>query len=322
MTASADFAGRVAFAIGTGRSGTHFLRRVMEREVRVAASHERGALNEAFRRYCLWYRLPVDPEGFLDKKEREIRDDLAEYSFSFEASSYLSLSIKELYDRLDARFVLLVRRPDRVVNSYWAKGWYQRKYVQSDPHKALGYQQHPQDHHFFSRIAPLGREFKTWNDMSQVGKIAWYWNAINLAVVEQFASLPETHWRIVKLEELSIQAHLELAEFLGIQSRLTGSEYSQIANQRPGRRPHVYATADWSPREVAEFEAQVRPAAEHFGYEHRVRKLLLEPHSNTRKQPHGVGNPLHLAWLRFSRRLPNLKKVRGAPYKGKKDVQT
>lgn len=118
MTAETDIAGRVTFAEGTGRCGTYFLQQVMEREVRVAASHERGVLNQAFRRYCQWYRLLVDPEGFLNKKEREIREDLAENSFSFEASSYLSLSIQELCGRLGAKFILLIRRPDRVVNSY------------------------------------------------------------------------------------------------------------------------------------------------------------------------------------------------------------
>lgn len=68
--AEIDIAGRVTFA-----GGTHFLPQVMEREAGVVASHERGAMNEAFRRYCRWYRLPVDPEGFLDKEEREIRED-------------------------------------------------------------------------------------------------------------------------------------------------------------------------------------------------------------------------------------------------------
>ena len=122
-----------------------------------------------------------------------------EYGISFEASSYPSLSINELYPQFDAKFILLIRQPDLVVNSYWTKGWYAHKYVQADPDEALGYQQHPQDHHTLSRIAPSGRKFRTWNQMSRMGKIGWFWNAINLAVVEQFASLPETHWRIVKL---------------------------------------------------------------------------------------------------------------------------
>ena len=70
------FANRVGFTIGTGRCGTLFLYHVMEKEPDVASSHERNPENEAFQRYCQWHRLPVDTEGFLATKEREIRADL------------------------------------------------------------------------------------------------------------------------------------------------------------------------------------------------------------------------------------------------------
>ena len=279
--AKTEFFNRIGFAVGSGRCGTHFVTQVMSREAGVKAAHERGRVNEAFRRYCRWYRLPVDPEGFLGEKEREIHQDLAEHNFSFESSSYLSLSIEELHKRFDAKFILLIRSPDRVVNSFWTKGWYKHNYLQSDPNKALGYQQHPKDHHYFSRIAPIGREFKSWNQMSRIGKIGWFWNAINLRVVEQFARLPVTHWRVVKLEHLSFETYLELSEFLGIHSQLTDREYRQIADQRPGSKPPAYATKAWSEREAREFEEQVQPASERFGYEYQVRKLLLRSPSKT-----------------------------------------
>jgi hypothetical protein len=271
-----DFKDRVTFAVGTGRCGTQFLQRVLATEPEVAASHERNSFNESFHRYCKWYRLPVDDEGFLHEKEKEIRRDLAQRRFSFEASAYLSLSIKELYERFGAKFILLVRRPDRVVNSTWVKGFYAEPYVQADPQKALGYQ--PQEHirHFFSRIAPMGAEFVTWNKMTRIGKIAWFWNAINLAVVEQFAALPSTQWRVVKLEELSYAAYLELAKFMGFESRIAKEDYQRIADDRPNTLPQSYRTTDWSNAEISEFEAQVRPAAERLGYPYQVRHFVSE----------------------------------------------
>ncbi|MGQ9671036.1 MAG: hypothetical protein ACUVWY_12885 [Desulfosoma sp.] len=91
----------------------------------VAASHERFPLNEPFHRYCKWYELPVDAEGFLQAKEREIREDLAHKAFSLEASPHLSLSVVELYERFHARFILLVRTPHEVVSSFLKKGFLQ-----------------------------------------------------------------------------------------------------------------------------------------------------------------------------------------------------
>lgn len=303
----ADFEGRVAFALGTGRCGTHFLARVMEREPGVVASHERSQLGDAFHRYCQWYRLPVDHEGFLSTKEIGIRRDLAGQRLSFEASPYLSLSIRELYDRFGASFILLVRRPDEVVNSYWRKGWYERPYVRADSGRALGFQQCSRDNHSFARIVPSGMEFETWNEMSRVGKIAWFWNAINVAVLEQFAAIPETHRRVIRLEELSHPTYLTISEFLGVQSQVTEHDYERIAGWRPGRRPSGYTTTDWSAREIAEFEAQVRPAAERFDYEYRVRELLSAPHLEPQSDTRLRARPLRTAWRRLSEsaRIPN-----------------
>src|SRR2546426_11886522 len=118
------FTDRVGFTIGTGRCGTLFLHHVMEKEPGVASSHERNPENEAFQRYCKWHRLPVDDEGFLTTKEKEIRADLEHRAYSFEASPYLSLSVKELEGRFGARFLVLNRRPDGRVTCFVNKAFY------------------------------------------------------------------------------------------------------------------------------------------------------------------------------------------------------
>jgi hypothetical protein len=71
-----ELADKVAFAIGTGRCGTLFLYELLAKEPEVATSHERNPVNEAFHRYCRWHGLPVDDEGFLATKEKEIAADL------------------------------------------------------------------------------------------------------------------------------------------------------------------------------------------------------------------------------------------------------
>ena len=187
-----DFDGRVGFVIGTGRCGTHFMFKVLSLESNVSSAHERNPLNECFHRYCKWYKLPVDDEGFLRTKEREIGQDLKDHHFSFESSAYLSLSVQELYDRFGAKFILLVRSPERVVISLLRKGLYEDPIVWADPQLALGYQDLSSFHHFLGRIVPSEEKFLQWNHMSRVGKLAWYWSAVNASVLDRFVELPRS----------------------------------------------------------------------------------------------------------------------------------
>jgi len=278
-----DFQGKVGFAIGTGRCGTKFLAKVIELESGISSVHERNPFNETFHRYCKWYGLPVDPEGFLQTKEQEIRQDLEQHCFSFEASAHLSLSVQELYERFGAKFILLVRRPEQVVNSYLRKGWYGRPVVRASSELAPGYQGYDSFHHDLGRIMPSGEKFLEWKQMSRVGKIAWFWNALNSKVLEQFNCIPATHWRIEKLENLSYQSYLEVAKFLGFEATVTEQTYNQLSQRPPNAKGRLPTVESWADTAVAEFEAEVEPMARYFGYEHQVsclpktqsRKLLL-----------------------------------------------
>jgi len=265
----------VGFAIGTGRCGTNFIARAVQMEPGISAVHERNPYNESFHRYCKWYSLPVDVEGFLHQKEVEIRQDLEKNTFSFEASAYLSLAVVELYERFNAKFLLLVRSPERVVNSFLRKGWYLTPTVRKDPDLAPSYQECESFHHVLARIVPSGEKFLQWNGMSRIGKIAWFWNALNTRVLEKFSAIPETHWRIEKIEEFSYSRYKETTQFLGFESRLSQQDYEVLAKQRPNSFSNVPTTASWSPQEIHEFEAEVAPAAEQLGYEFRVDHLPL-----------------------------------------------
>ena len=76
-----DLHNRVGFAVGTGRCGTTFLAEVVSHETRVASTHQRNDLSEAFHRYSKWYGLNVDDEGFLAEEERAIRADLVMHDY-------------------------------------------------------------------------------------------------------------------------------------------------------------------------------------------------------------------------------------------------
>lgn len=267
------YTGRVGFAVGTGRCGTHFLARAAGLEPHVAASHERNPYNETFHRYCQWYGLPVDGEGFLHQMEAEIREDLAYKEYSFEASAYLSLSIRELYERFGAKFVLMVRAPERVVNSFHYKGWYAAPAIRQDVTLAPGYQECESFHHVLARPMPSGEEFTRWLALTRVGKLAWYWNAMNARILDQFAALPETHRRIEKIETLDYDCYQEMAAFLGYSVDASREDFEALRQRRPNAFSGVPTPADWSEQEAREFEAYVAPMAQRLGYEYRTAHL-------------------------------------------------
>ena len=254
------------FAIGTGRCGTNFIYRVFDLEPQVASSHERHRFNDTFHRYCKWYNIAIDHEGFLTQKERGIRDDLSHCRVSFEASSYLSLSINELYRRFDAKFILLVRAPERVVNSYLRKGWYEHPIVRADANKPPSYQETSSFHHFLGRLVPSHKKFYTWQTMSRVGKIAWYWSALNASILTQFSNIPSTHWRIQKLEEFSYESFLKIANFVGITPTLEQVDFVNLATSRPNQLSSTPEARPWNAQETGEFEREVSSIADRFDY--------------------------------------------------------
>ncbi len=279
------YSNKVIFAIGTGRCGTKFIHKITSLEPSIASVHERNPLNESFHRYCKWYGLPVDHEGFLQTKEIEIKQDLEVKQISFESSSFLSLSVQELYQRFAAKFILLVRSPEQVVNSYLRKGWYAKTAVRANPKLIPSYQDCYRFHHFLGRIMPSDEKFMQWNQMSRVGKIAWYWNTLNAKVLEQFENIPPTHWRIEKIEELSYDRYLSLAQFLGFQSTVSLDTYNSLVKSRPNTLTNVPTVATWNTSEIAEFESEVAPIAEKFGYEYRVSHLPIPQTVQRASQP-------------------------------------
>ncbi len=271
-----DYSNKVGFTIGTGRCGTLFLYELMEKEPKVASSHERNPDNEAFHRYCKWNKLPVDNEGFLATKEKEIVADLENHVFSFEASPYLSLSVKELYERFGAKFLFLVRRPDRVVTSFAYKGFYRHPYIAKNPELAIGYQdQSPEKvHTFFARVSPQGEFFHAWKNMTQVGRVAWFWNAWNKRTLELLDELPKGSYQLIRIEDFDYPKYLEASDFFGFQAKVTQADFDALRASKPHAFWRKRQIDQWSAQEISEFEGQVGELAQQLGYEYRIASLI------------------------------------------------
>jgi hypothetical protein len=273
-----EFEGRVGFCVGTGRCGTTFLAEVASREPEVAASHERERLGATFHMFCKWHRIAIDSEGFLRAREDEIRRDLVSRRFSLESSALLSHSLEELFQRFRARFVLLVRSPQETVASFAVRGWFLRTPARKEPNLPPSYQSGEEARHFLGRNIPHGAEFERWCGLTQIGRLAWFWQARNRAILEQFSRLPLAHCRIQRLEEFDHPHYQELARFLGWHPQVEASTFADLTRARPNAGPNPpRRVPDWNPVERAEFETEVGPVAEALGYEHRTRILEEQP---------------------------------------------
>jgi len=271
----------VSFCVGTGRCGTTFLAKLAELEPEVAASHERLRLAATFHMYCKWHGIAVDPEGFLIDREAAVREDLASHRVSFESSALLSHSILELHERFDARFLLLVRSPDRTVASFAVRGWFVDPIPWRDPSLPPTLREGVEPRHFFGRNLPRGAEFRRWSELSQVGKIAWFWQARIRGILDQFRQLPASHRRIARLEDLDYEHYTSVARFLGWTVTLTPDRFAELARGKPNAG--AFAPRDWDGRVAAELAAEVGPLAAALGYERRFDRLAGEP--RTREVP-------------------------------------
>ena len=274
-------AGRVSFCVGTGRCGTTFIGELAALEPGVAASHERLRLPATFHMFCKWHEIPVDPEGFLIDRDAVVKEDLREHRVSFESSALLSHSIAELFERFerferfDAKFLLLVRRPDATVASFSARGWFLDPIPWGDPSLPPTIPEGANPRHFFGRNLPRGGQFDRWSKLTQIGKLGWFWQARNRAILEQFRQLPSAHCRVLRLEDFDHQRYRDVAEFLGWQTEIPVDRFNELAGGRPNAGPNSPSDPrGWSPLEVVEFEAEVADVSGALGYEHRIAALL------------------------------------------------
>lgn len=288
-----DFSNRVGFCIGTGRCGTTFLSELAKREPDVAASHERLRLGATFHMFCKWHHIPIDSEGFLLDREEAIRQDLSGHSFSLECSALLSHSLEELYDRFGAKFLLLVRSPAETVASFAVRGWFLQPCARKNPNLPPSYREGEEPRHFLGRNIPHGVDFERWTGLTQIGRLAWFWQARNRAILEQFRRLPTNHCYIQRLEDLDYSSYRKLTEFFGWQTQLTEQTFTELANARLNAGPNTPRRfPEWNATESAEFESEVAEVASALGYEYQVSKLAKQDALSVSPSPPSVSDVL------------------------------
>lgn len=255
------------FAVGTGRCGTRFLYELMNKSKEVTAFHEQHPVSDTFLRYITWYQLSIDTEGCWVQKERVVKNAQDSGKQYVESSAYLSLNVLELFQRFDAKFILLIRHPKDVVDSYFAKGWYENPVIRNRPEQPPSIQPDLKlPHHNFTRIVAYGEEGNGWNQLTQVGKLAWYWKMINEQVIKAFDKLPHSQYLTVRLEDFTFEKYLEICDFAQVTPSLRERKFNRIARMKPNRRKNTKLLPDWSMQEKIEFSRFVSPLAKRFEY--------------------------------------------------------
>lgn len=257
------------FCVGMGRSGTHFIQRVMEPDASLASYHldnVNDSVGDAFVCYCAWNDLPVDLAGFVHGRRVLVGDALAAGRRYIEANPYLALSVSTLRAGLHAQFIYVVRSPEAVVNSHYIKGWYAEAPTYGDASLSLGYQYDAdRGNHFFGRVVPRGSEHERWRALTQIGRIAWVWNAYNQRILDQLEALPAGSYRQVRIEEVDYPVYRELHAFAGGRRPLTADEFEEIRKARPGKGKAHRTPESWSTQERAEFERETAPVRDALG---------------------------------------------------------
>ena len=258
------------FTIGVGRSGTHFMAKLLGEDSKINAFHLddiKDAVGDAFLFYSEYYGLPVDNFGFLASRNHLIESSKSQGKLYFESNPYISFSVDSLKSEFDGKFIYMYRNPLNVVNSHVNKGWYSQIPGQRDFSSALGYQYYMrQSNHFFGRITPKTRdEFDRWKALTQVGRVAWKWNMMNEGILERLAPLDENDYWKVYLDDFDYSRYKEIHDFVGGETLLTEEGFDGIRASKPGKGIITRKVSDWSALEMKEFEEETLPARTKLG---------------------------------------------------------
>ena len=102
----------------------------------------------------------------------------------------------------------------------------------------------------------------TWSRFDRVQKISWFWNTVNLNIAERLARIPEGLKRVVKIEDVKEDTLPGILEFCGLPQ-----QYSReaLAPDDATSGPAI----EWTPENVAKFNALAAPMMAKLGYELR-----------------------------------------------------
>ena len=191
------------FATGPGRCGTLLLSKVLDCSEMVLCNHEHsintGLLKRSFQKKKPDI-LVKDTNSILYPTIRGCNNSGQIYG---ESSGHLYPLFPELFRRYEfsTRFILLTRNPESFIRSALARGFFSPDH----PHEL--------EHVIPPRDTEIGSR---WKETTPFEKCAWYWAMVNGMVYNFFLTIPDSLYKIVRIEDMSIELVEELYDFLRI----------------------------------------------------------------------------------------------------------
>jgi len=256
------------FVVGTGRCGTHYFNQIMQASDSIYPVHM-DSMNldaDSFFSFSLWNDLPIDSAAIRRHRHKIIAACGQAGKIYFESNVYMSLAAQLVHEWYGAQCILLIRRPQDVVNSHFVKGWYEDEYFRDKRDLIPGFSPDLNANHFFGRLLPKGDEYERWSGLTRIGKISWWVNALNLEVLKLFEKMPKNSYRIQQVESLDYEAYEELYSNLNVSHPLTQRGFDKIKNSRPGKGKKIKRSYSWSTKEWSEFIQETKTIHEVFGY--------------------------------------------------------
>ena len=251
------------FVIGCPRSGTHFVAELFRSAPDFASWHSDDvgkASWDSFLGYAKWYGLPVDPKSLVMFR-KQIVAGCKPLEVFVESNCYLSLFTHELHEAFAPHFIFLVREPADVVNSLFVKKWYEDP-VFAPP--SFDYNV-VRPNHAFGRLMPsIPEEFERWKQLTRIGRIAWFYNALNVKIIADLRALPRPCWAVLRMARCDHDSFTDLLKQLGVAPAISEADFDAVARTRPGHARRHRTRDDWTARELAEFERECSPVLSSF----------------------------------------------------------
>jgi len=252
---------KLIIGIGVGRSGKRWLSEVFNAHQEVQSMPEPFPVLESFYWYSNWNKLPVDHSGFFNLIQLHLSMHYKMNDLVYLSSPWLGMGLDDIDKHLNPdRYFFNMRDPVKVVNSMLAKGWFQEKTIKKNHSLATGLQPVYQNlHHHFSRLTPLGNDFLAWNELTPVGKCAWYWNSLNMAIHNDLKNIEPDRVRIFKLEDIdqNYEFYLSIAQEYNLSPLLSRKAFLAVKDNMPniGKKSDIHY--NWAKQEKEEFDAQI-----------------------------------------------------------------
>ena len=243
------------------RSGTKWLCDIFEAHENGTGRPEPHYDAAAFYRWVTYNKLSVDTSGVMAVFKHGIIEQWKRKDIALVFSPHFSHGLIELYRELKPeKIIFAINDPKFTVQSMYNFGFFTQAYIHVDTEKALGYQPALDGAwpHTFGRLVPTGPFYREWENLTRVGKLAWWGSMVTQDIHRQLSELPPEVTDIfnLKVADQNYSWYLELAKRYRLTPMLSESDFLALKSIRYKKSDNVEHI--WSLQEQAEFDRYTR----------------------------------------------------------------